>query len=92
MTSVLDCLEELAKAGKISAALADEAATIYRGLLDQGEAEGAAALAPAEAIRAKAKAREAAIQFCIANPDRIEDVKVAMTEQWREARAGRTPH
>jgi hypothetical protein len=34
----------------------------------------AAALATAEVLRSKAKARRNSIEFCIANPDRIEDV------------------
>ena len=66
--NVLDSLAALAKAGKISDAMADEAASIYRGLLDQGAAEDAAALATAEAIRSKAKAQRDQIGFCIAIP------------------------
>jgi hypothetical protein len=92
MTSVLDCLEELAKAGKISAAMADEAAAIYIRLLAHGHAEDAAALKTAEALRAKARARRSSVEFCIANPDKIPAVADAMRRQWREAQAGRRPN
>lgn len=90
--NVLDCLAGLAKSGKISAALADEAASIYRALIDQGEAEDAAALATAEVLRGKARARLISVEFCINNPDRIGDVADAMREHWREAQAGRKPN
>jgi hypothetical protein len=90
--NVLDVISGLAKAGKISAALSDEAAAIYRALLDQGEAEDAAALKTAEALRGKARARRSSVEFCIANPDQIPAVAGAMREQWREAQDGRRAH
>jgi hypothetical protein len=90
--NVLDCLDGLAKAGKISAAMADEVASIYRGLIDQGAAEDVAALALAEAIRVAAKARRSSIEFCLANPDKIPAVADAMRERWREEKAGRRAH
>jgi hypothetical protein len=90
--NVLDCLAGLAKAGKLSAAIADEAASIYRQMIDQGVAEDVAALALAEALRVAAKAQRRSVRFCIANPDKIPDVANAMREQWREARAGRAAH
>jgi hypothetical protein len=89
---VLDCLAELAKSGKLSAALADEAAAIYRTMIDQGAAEDVAALATAEAIRVAAKAQRAHVEFCIANPEQIPAVATAMREQWREEQAGRRAH
>jgi hypothetical protein len=92
MTSVIDCLAELAKGGKISAATADEAKAVYLGLLARGHAEDAAALKTAESIRAKARARRSAVGFCIANPDKIPAVADAMREQWLEAKTGRKPH
>jgi hypothetical protein len=90
--NALDCLAGLAKAGRISAAMADEASAIYRELIDQGEAEDAAALKTAEALRAQAEARRSSVEFCVANPDKIPAVADAMREQWREARAGRRAH
>jgi hypothetical protein len=90
--NALERLDELAKAGKISGAMADEAAAIYCGLIDQGEAEDVAALATAEAIRSRAKAQREHVEFCIANPDKIPAVADAMREQWRAARAGRRAH
>ena len=60
--------------------MADEAAAVYRALIDQGEAE-AAALATAEVLRGKAKARRSSVEFCLANPDKIPDVAEAMREQ-----------
>jgi hypothetical protein len=72
--------------------MADETAALYRRLLDQGEAEDAAAHKTAEFLRSKAKARRSAVEFCIANPDKVEDVADAMREQWRDARAGRLAH
>jgi hypothetical protein len=90
--NVLDCLAALAKSGKLSAALADEASAIYRGLIDQGVAEDVAALKTAEALRAKAKAQRDHVEFCIANPDKIPALAAAMREQWREERAGRRAH
>ena len=92
MTSVLDRIAGLARAGKISPAMADEAAAVYRARLAAGDTEAAAALKMAEALRAKAKARLSAVQFCVNNSDRIEDVKAAMREQWREAHEGRKPN
>jgi hypothetical protein len=90
--NVLDCLAGLAKSGRLSAAMADEAAAIYRTMIDQGAAEDVAALALAEAIRVAAKAQRDHIEFCINNPERIPAVAAAMREQWREARAGRKPN
>jgi hypothetical protein len=89
MTSVLDCLEELAKTGKISAAMADEAAAIYRAMLAHGHAEDVAALKTAEVLRAKAKAQRSHVEFCINNPDKIPAVAAALREQWRAAQGGR---
>ena len=89
--NVLDVIAELAKAGKISAALANEAAAIYRGALVDMD-PSAAALKTAELLRAKARARRAVVDFCIANSDKIPDVAAAMREQWREAQAGRLAH
>jgi hypothetical protein len=87
--TVLDAIEELAKAGKISAAIAEEAAAIYRTMIDQGVAADVAALALAQAIRVAAKAQLSSVQFCVEHPDKIPDVAAAMTVQWRLARAGR---
>ena len=89
--NVLDVIAGLAKAGKISAALAAEAEAIYRGALVDMD-PSAAALTTAEFLRAKARARRASVDFCIANPDKIPDVAAAMREQWREAQAGRRAH
>jgi hypothetical protein len=90
--NVLDCLDELAKAGKISAAMADEAGAIYLEMIEQGHDEATAALATAEALRSKATAQRDHVEFCINNPDKIPDIADAMREQWREAQAGRRAH
>jgi hypothetical protein len=90
--NVLDCLAGLAKSGKLSSAMADEAASFYRTMIDQGAAEDVAALATAEAIRSRAKAQREHVEFCINNPDKIPAVADAMRAQWREARAGRRAH
>jgi hypothetical protein len=92
VASVNDCIEKMAAAGQISRALADEAASIYRQMIDQGVAEDVAALALAEALRVAATAQLRSVAFCLANPDRIDEVKTAMREQWREAQAGRVAH
>ena len=89
--NVLDCLAGLAKAGKIDAAMADEAAAVYRAALVDMD-PSAAALKTADFLRGKAKARRASVDFCIADPDKIPDVAAAMREQWREAQAGRKPN
>jgi len=64
---------------RFSAAIADEAASIYRQMIDQGVAEDVAALA--ESLRVAAKAQRSSVEFCIANPDRIEEIKTAMRER-----------
>jgi hypothetical protein len=90
--NVLDCLAGLAKAGRISAAMADEAAAIYRRLLAQGAAADVAALSLAAVLRGKARALRSSVEFCVDNPEQLEDVANAMREQWREAQAGRRAH
>lgn len=90
--NVLFRLAGLAKAGKLSAAMADEAAAIYRAMIDQGEAADAAALKTADFIRSKAEAQRSHVEFCINNPDKIPAVAAAMREQWRAAQAGRRAH
>jgi hypothetical protein len=90
--NVLDCLAGLARAGKITAAMADEAATTFVRLLAHGYAEDAAALKTADFLRGKAKAQRSSVEFCIANPDKIPAVAAAMREQWREAQDGRRAH
>jgi hypothetical protein len=90
--NVLDVIAELAKSGKLSAIEADEAKALYRGLLDQGHAPDAVALALAEFIRVEAKARREHVEFCLRHPEKIPAVADAMREQWRAAQAGRRAH
>ena len=92
MTGVLDRLAELAKAGKISAGMAAEAAATYRGLLASGHAEDAAALKTADFLRGKARARLSAVHAMVDDPSLIPGVAAAMREQWRESQAGRKPN
>ena len=89
--NVLDCLAGLARAGKISVALADEAAAVYRvALVDMDPS--AAALKTADFLRGKARARRSAVQAMVDDPSLIPGVAAAMREQWREAQAGRRPN
>jgi len=92
VTGVLDCIDRLAKAGKIDAATADEARGVYRRLLAQGDAEDVAALKLADVLRAKASARLGSIHAMVADPSLIPGVAAAMREQRRESQAGRRPN
>ena len=89
--NVLDVIAGLARGGKISAAMAEEAAAIYRGALVDMD-PSAAALKTADFLRAKARARLSAVQAMVDDPSLIPGVAAAMREQWREAQAGRRAH
>ena len=87
--NVLDVIAGLARAGKISAAMADEAAAVYRGALVDMD-PSAAALKTADFLRAKARARRSV------RPGLVDDPRLDPGRRSRDARAmargpGRTP-
>ena len=92
MSALLTRLHQLVARGELSPAAANEARAVYFGQLAKGRSEADATLATAAALRRKAEKMRESVQAMIHDPSLIPDVAAALTEQWREAQAGKKPN